>query len=71
MTSCTPARFRVLGEGELLGWGLALSDRIIIDLPEVELRGSFHSTDSLYTMLGWVGEIEVVWVDPEPTSGAG
>lgn len=49
-----------------LGWGLALPDYVITDLPEVGLSGRFRSTGSIVQILGHTMDTRVIWVDPQP-----
>lgn len=49
-----------------LGWGLALPDFVITDLPEVGLTGRFRGTGSIIQILGRRLDARIIWIDPEP-----
>ena len=49
-----------------LGWGLALPDHVITDLPEVGLTGRFRTAERLIQILGRTMDARLIWVDPEP-----
>jgi hypothetical protein len=50
----------------VLGWGVAYPDHIVYHLPEIKLEGTLASVDVLVTLLRRLGDVRLIWVDPEP-----
>jgi hypothetical protein len=64
------ARFAVVGldgaDSEVLGWGLALPEYVIVHLPALAISGRFSTASNLITLLNHSFDARLIWVDPEP-----
>jgi hypothetical protein len=53
-------------DAEVLGWGLALPDRVFAELPARNMTFQFSTADNLLWMLGHGMDARLIWVDPAP-----
>jgi hypothetical protein len=50
----------------MLGCGVAYPDHIMFHLPDVRLDGPLRSVDVLLRLLRGMGDVRLIWLDPEP-----
>ena len=46
--------------------GVAYPDHIVFHLPDVKLNGTMRSVEKLLAELRPLGDVRLIWVDPEP-----
>ena len=55
-----------LWDSNVLGWGIAFPDHVVIDFPDHHICRALRSVDELRRMFRPEVDVRLIWVDPEP-----